>query len=443
MSDLILNWSSQPTTRKVMDLLGMPTPQPLERVTGPWQLHPLRGRKVCIGGSESSYLNAIVHELGADPITMDLHMENKPKVHALIYDATHINTVDDLRTLYDFFHPRIRQVNHCGRVLVIRSTSNEHDDLSTQIIDEALIGFCKSLAKEIGRKGSTSNLITVAEGAENQLVGPLRFFLSQRSAFISGQTLHVSVGQSENQWTECLLGKTAVVTGASRGIGAATAKQLAAEGAHVLVVDVPSEEEALNHIAGELNGKALALDITDPQASHAILEAVNGTLDIIVHNAGITRDKTLGKMDEQQWDSTLQVNLVSVLRITQDLLEQKAISQGGRIILVSSIAGIAGNMGQTNYAASKAGIIGLTQALGQKLSNQGITCNAVAPGFIETRMTRAIPLGIRLVGRRFSNLNQGGLPVDIANAITFISSPGAGGLQGTILRVCGGNLLGA
>jgi 3-oxoacyl-[acyl-carrier protein] reductase len=148
-------------------------------------------------------------------------------------------------------------------------------------------------------------------------------------------------------------------------------------------------------------------------------------------------------MDESLWDLTLEVNLGSVVRVTESLLTAGVIADNGRIVLVSSIAGIAGNTGQTNYAASKAGVIGLTQSLGAKLAGDGIAVNAVAPGFIETRLTDAIPFGIREVGRRLSNLNQGGLPVDVAEAITFLSSPGAGGLHGNVLRVCGGNLLGA
>ena len=168
-----------------------------------------------------------------------------------------------------------------------------------------------------------------------------------------------------------------------------------------------------------------------------------GAVEIVVHNAGITRDKTLGKMDESLWDLTMEVNLTSVIRITESLLLGGIIPRKGRIVLVSSIAGIAGNTGQTNYAASKAGIVGFTRHLGAQVASKGIAVNAVAPGFIETRLTQAIPFGIREVGRRLSNLNQGGLPLDVAEAITFLSSPGAGGLHGNVLRVCGGNLLGA
>ena len=308
---------------------------------------------------------------------------------------------------------------------------------------QGLVGFTKSVAKELGRKGSTANLITIASGAEDGLAGPLRFLLGRRSAFVSGQTLHVGSGGVAGVWTEPLAGKTALVTGCARGIGNATARRLAAEGAQIICLDIPSDAEALEQLAEELGGIALPLDITDPEAAKQIAAAASGNLDVLVHNAGITRDKTLGKMDEGLWDMTLEVNLGSVVRVTEALVSDGTIGEGGRIVLVSSIAGLAGNTGQTNYAASKAGVAGLARSLGAELKDKGIATNAVAPGFIETRMTRAIPFGIREVGRRLSNLNQGGLPTDVADAITFLSSPGAGGLHGNVLRVCGGNLLGA
>ena len=149
----------------------------------------------------------------------------------------------------------------------------------------------------------------------------------------------------------------------------------------------------------------------------------------------------MARMKRAVWDQAIDINLGAVLRITEAL--DPVINEGGRIICLSSIAGIAGNTGQTNYAASKAGIIGLARSFGAAYADRGIRVNAIAPGFIETRLTKAIPFGIREVGRRFCNLNQGGIPLDIAEAVTFLASPGAAGLEGNVLRVCGGNLLGA
>jgi 3-oxoacyl-[acyl-carrier protein] reductase len=139
----------------------------------------------------------------------------------------------------------------------------------------------------------------------------------------------------------------------------------------------------------------------------------------------------------------LQINLAALLKITDTLLAEGTLRDQGRIISLASISGIAGNTGQTNYAASKAGVIGFTRYLAQQVAKRGITVNAVAPGFIETRMTAAVPIVVREAGRRLSALGQGGLPEDVARAITFFAEPGSAGVTGQVLRVCGGALLGA
>jgi 3-oxoacyl-[acyl-carrier protein] reductase len=243
--------------------------------------------------------------------------------------------------------------------------------------------------------------------------------------------------------TTVLAGRTAAVTGAARGIGAATARLLAAEGAYVLCLDRPADDGPTSQLAREIGGTAVLVDITAADAPAQIAEAVKaaGGVDIVVHNAGITRDKTLARMSEEQWDQALAVNLGAVVKINDAL--DKQIRQGGRIITLSSVAGIAGNVGQTNYSASKAGLIAYVKALSERLAGRGITVNAIAPGFIETRLTAAIPMAIREAGRRLSALGQGGLPEDVGNAITFLASPGAQGITGSVLRVCGGALIGA
>jgi 3-oxoacyl-[acyl-carrier protein] reductase len=164
----------------------------------------------------------------------------------------------------------------------------------------------------------------------------------------------------------------------------------------------------------------------------------------VVHNAGITRDKTLARMDERRWSSVLAVNLTSQERINDTLLGKRGVlRRGGRIVSVSSVSGIAGNRGQTNYAASKAGIIGMVQALAPTLARQAGTINAVAPGFIETEMTGAMPLLTREGGRRVNSMSQGGLPVDVAETIAWFASAGSGGVNGQVVRVDGQSMLGA
>ena len=164
---------------------------------------------------------------------------------------------------------------------------------------------------------------------------------------------------------------------------------------------------------------------------------------MVVHNAGVTRDKTLGRMKPEWWDQAVRINLGAVVDITARMIDQKVLRDGGRIVCLSSVSGIAGNRGQTNYSASKAGLVGYVRSLAPAVAKRGITINAIAPGFIETRLTAAMPIGLREGARRLSALGQGGQPVDVGQAITFLSTPGSVGVTGGVLRVCGGALIGA
>jgi len=300
------------------------------------------------------------------------------------------------------------------------------------VAQRALEGFVRSLGKEV-RHGATANLVYASADAD--LESTLRFLLSGRSAYVSGQVIRVgdAVRHVPDDWDRPLAGQTAVVTGASRGIGAAIAEVLARDGAHVVCVDIPAQGEDLTEIANRIGGSALQLDITSDRAPGVLAER---EADIVVHNAGITRDKTLARMSEDQWDSVLAVNLESIERIN-------AAISATRIVCVSSVSGIAGNRGQVNYATSKAGVIGIVESLADALAKRQATINAVAPGFIETQMTAAMPLGTRESGRRMNSLAQGGLPVDVAEAIAWFSSPGSTAVNGNVVRVCGQMMLGA
>ncbi|MGM8888613.1 SDR family NAD(P)-dependent oxidoreductase, partial [Psychrobacter sp. 1U2] len=207
-----------------------------------------------------------------------------------------------------------------------------------------------------------------------------------------GQVVRVGKGNAvEVDWTQPLGGKTMLVTGASRGIGEAIARVLAREGAHVICLDVPQQQADLQKVASEISGSTLMVDITSDDAGEQIAEAAKkrGGLDAIIHNAGVTRDKTLAKMDEKKWDMVININLASIARLNRYLLDNDVLKEDARIVCVSSISGIAGNLGQTNYATSKAGVIGLVDATAKQLADndKGMTINAVAPGFIETQMT--------------------------------------------------------
>jgi 3-oxoacyl-[acyl-carrier protein] reductase len=288
----------------------------------------------------------------------------------------------------------------------------------------------------------------VYASGDADLESTLRFLLSARSAYVSGQALHVGPGPAgaATDWDNPLEDKVALVTGAARGIGAAIAATLARDGAHVVCLDVPSSGQALSRVANEVGGTAYQLDITTldaPTRLAEFVEARHGGVDVVVHNAGITRDRTLARMDPEEWDQVLDVNLISQERINAELLTDNLIPHGGRIVAVSSVTGIAGNRGQSNYATAKAGVIGLVESSAGELASRGIAINAVAPGFIETTMTARMPMLLREAGRRMNSMGQGGLPVDVAEAVAYFASPGSAGVTGNVLRVCGQSLVGA
>jgi len=468
MTDVLLNVTRNPLARRVVRTLGIPIPlpEPLAREAGPWTAMPLEGSKVAVGAAPGGQLLASVAltlaraGTGAIVDGSDLlasfteagEAYGRPpralavdeRVDALVYDASGITTVDGLRAVHRFFHPRIAGLARSGRVVVLGRTGEQGEAAAAQ---SALEGFVRSAAKEIGKRGATANLVRVERGAEARLEGVLRFLLEKRSAFVSAQPLVVSKSARDigaPAFVRPLDGKVALVTGAARGIGAAIARRLAGEGARVICVDRPEEASAASALARELGGTALPLDIAASDAAESLIAFLRHRgLDILVHNAGITRDKTLARMDEERWNQTLTINLGAVIDTTEALLEAKVLHDGGRIIGLASIAGIAGNVGQTNYAASKAGVIGYVRTLGERLAPRGVTVNAIAPGFIETRMTAAVPALIREAGRRLSALGQGGLPDDVAQAVAFLASPGAQGITASTLRVCGGALIGA
>jgi 3-oxoacyl-[acyl-carrier protein] reductase len=451
--------------------VGLPKPVPLRRyVAG----SPVIEGRVLVGGAPAGRLAAPLARVLADvraevstPLRPDLRaaaaeagLDAAPwtpraaadhRYRALVFDATGITESSQLAELHAFFHPTIRQLARCGRVVVLGTPPESARNPAEAVAQRALEGFTRAIGKEVGR-GATVQLVYVEPGAEDQIAGTLRFFLSPRSAFVSGQVVRIGAEggavPSDFDWGRPLAGKVALVTGASRGIGAAIASTLARYGAHVVGLDVPALEDDLKAVAAGIGGSALALDITDPDAPRAIasyLKKQRG-VDVVVHNAGITRDRTLGRMDADRWNAVIAVNLSSIERITDALIDggRKAVlNEGGRIVCVSSISGIAGNAGQTNYATSKAGVIGIVNAYAPLLAKRGATINAVAPGFIETQMTAKVPLAIREAGRRMSSLSQGGLPVDVAETIAWFSSPAGGGLNGNVVRVCGQSLLGA
>ena len=463
MTDQYQAFTQSPIGKFVVKNLGLPSPVVLERFES---AQPVVKGAVLVGAAPSSVLSGAIAQVlsnihadsyvgnnvalqqEAAKVGLNLRPFNagdkESKFKAVVFDASGIQNSEQLNELYKFFNPIARQVATSGRVIVIGTTPETAKTVKQAIAQRALEGFIKSVGKEF-KKGITAQVVYVDEGAAANLESTLRFLLSPRSAYVSGQVIRVSKADVVDvDWAKPLAGKTALVTGASRGIGEAIAHVLARDGAHVICLDVPQQQADLDRVAADIGGSTLAIDITAADAGEKIKAAAakQGGLDIIVHNAGITRDKTLANMKPELWDLVININLSAAERVNDYLLENDGLNANGRIVCVSSISGIAGNLGQTNYAASKAGVIGLVKFTAPILKN-GITINAVAPGFIETQMTAAIPFAIREAGRRMNSMNQGGLPVDVAEAIAWYASTGSTGVTGNVVRVCGQSLLGA
>jgi 3-oxoacyl-[acyl-carrier protein] reductase len=433
---------------RVVKTIGLPQPAQIERhepgkpvVEGPVLLGAAEG------GRLTDPLREVLRSIGAHVVGESEPEGDGPAYAALIYDATGIDTSARLRALYDFFHPVIRSIAPSGRVIVLTTPPDQCDAFGASTAQRAVEGFVRSVGKEVGR-GATANMIEVEQDAEGALESTLRFFLSARSAYVSGQGVRVQPAQpsAPEDWEKPHAGRVAVVTGAARGIGAAIAEVLARDGGEVICADIPASGESLTSVANRIGGEALQLDITAADASERLaahLRGRHGGVDVVVHNAGVTKDKTVGRMTEDQWDAVLDVNLVSQERINDRLMNGDVLREGGAVVSVSSVSGIAGNRGQANYATSKAGIIGMVRALAGDMRERGATINAVAPGFIETAMTAAMPFATREAGRRMNSLAQGGQPVDVAETIAWLAAPASTGVNGNVVRVCGQSLLGA
>ena len=463
MSDRYQQFADSRPGRLVVRRLGLPEPALLRRhEPGAPVLDAPALLAVVPGGRLGEAAARVLGAIGADAWVADQHAraaaraaqlrardraDETDALGAVVLDASGIARTQDLRVVYDLLHPHIRQIGPSGRLLLLASPPAAAAGPGEAVAQRALEGFTRSAAKEL-RAGATAQLVRVAPGAEGNIEATLRFLLSGRSAYVDGQAIDIgaAVPAVPEDWERPLAGKVALVTGAARGIGAAMAEVLARDGADVICLDVPAMGAELATTANAVRGTAFQLDITAAHAPTALADHVrerHAGIDVVVHNAGITRDKTLARMSEDQWDAVLAVNLIAPERLTAALLEGDLLRRGGRIVCVSSIGGIAGNRGQTNYATSKAGVIGLVEALAPELARRQASINAVAPGFIETRMTAAVPMAAREAGRRMNSLSQGGQPVDVAEAVAWLASPGSGGVNGTVVRVCGQSLIGA
>ncbi|MBI5038553.1 MAG: 3-oxoacyl-[acyl-carrier-protein] reductase [Nitrospirae bacterium] len=242
-----------------------------------------------------------------------------------------------------------------------------------------------------------------------------------------------------------LSGRVAFITGASRGIGRAIARTLSKAGTDIAGIDLNLDElkSAMKMIEDDTGRKAIAVqaDVADPASvAKGVEEAIKvlGRIDILVNNAGITRDNILLRMKDEEWDRVIKINLTGTFNCTKAVIKGMVKNRSGRIISIASVVGAMGNVGQANYAASKAGIIGFTKSIAREYANRGITANAIAPGFIETHMTKALSEEVRDVLIKHIPMGRLGMPEDVAHVVEFLASDEAVYITGQVIHVNGG-----
>ncbi len=451
MSDLLMQIHAHPLSAWFARAMGLPRPVSLARETGGYVIRPLSGKTALLCTFANSQVSASLHQFLVDAGSTVLEglPDSTCEPAVVLLDASGCRAPSDYRFFYDSLQPCISRLAINARVLIVAADPDLQDCPVAAAVARGMEGFCRSLGKELGKNGITVNLVYLSSDSPEPLEGVLRYFCGPQTTYVSGQSVRVSNQVRKPSVVPQVLvlaGKVALVTGSARGIGLATAQRLAQEGARLVCLDVPAMAEELEARCQELGATPLVLDVAAVDAPRRLADfllARFGGVDIVVHNAGITRDRTLANMSEHFWDQVIAVNLTAIVAVDQVLLGERVLRDEGRIVCLSSISGVAGNFGQTNYAATKAALIGYVKAQSIPVSVRGICINAVAPGFIETPMTESMPFATREIGRRLNSLKQSGQPRDAAELITFLCSPQAYGVTGNTIRVCGQGLIGS
>jgi 3-oxoacyl-[acyl-carrier protein] reductase len=437
--------------------LAGPLRAPPELERGRWDAVPtdLQDRRVIlVNASFEPPSEALIDALRAQGATLETATpetgcarDDGSGRQGLVFDARAMSSLESLHGLVQEIGPLTSRLDGHARIVILGLAERYCSQESSAEVQAAMTGFARSLARESGRFGTTVQLLrTDCEGGE-ALHDAVAFFLSPQSAYVTGQVIEVDAESgmepASPQSARSVEGRTVLVTGAARGIGHAVAERMAAAGARVVGVDLDSTPPLRG--SRQVYCDWLALDLSRKGATDALVDRIGelGGCDTVVHSAGMLRDRTFARMKPEEWREVIDVNLMAPTRINRALLAADLVRPEGSLVCLSSIAGIAGNVGQTNYAAAKAGLIGHVRALARELESSSIRANAIAPGFIETGLTRSMPWLIRSVARRMNALGQAGLPSDVAALALFLAGPAGRGINGQVLRVCGGSIMGA
>ncbi len=442
MSDRYAQIVNGPVVSTLARQLGLPRPITLDRYRPGTPV--VRGPVLCgaaPGGRIGKALSAFLDQIKAERAGAE------GKAKALVFDATGIADSTELVELQRFFYPAVGRLEPNGRVVVLGTPPSVAGSTRAATAQRALGGL-HPLARQGGgrarRDGAARARLRRGRGPARprpcascsrpaRPTSPARWCGSARASPPFQRSTGSARSMARSRWSPAPRGGSAPRSQRRWG---ATAPRWSASTSRR-----PPRSCARSRPRSAARRSVSTSPPTD--APERIAEHFADGVDVVVHNAGVTRDRTIAKMPEERWSELMEINLSSEERINDALLGGGLLAANGRIVCVSSMSGIAGNSGQTNYATSKAGVIGMVEALAPELAKRGATINAVAPGFIETKMTAAMPIGPREAGRRMNSLSQGGLPVDVAETIVWLASPASTGINGNVVRVCGQSLLGA